>query len=265
MQNESDKLTPQTLQQSSPDTPQYEGTQSFPTPAHPMPKKLPKWLLVFLVLIPFSLLLHFLYSELLNTPNENTSNLTDTTTPRVTAPPTGNISWKTYQNTALGFSFKYPDNLQIRTEGARPEHGADWELQLDYNADKITNPSDPNKFYEHSIQRYEAGYYSIRISIVNNSDLSIKSTRNEKISRERLYKLGSMQAHVDTRDVQERPAIRYDTTFIVGDTDKLGGGVDLYILDGDRLIRHQATSYNYNEVSLEKLHEIISTFTFLSS
>lgn len=90
--------------------PKFDTPQSFPTPAHPLPRRLPKWLAV-LLLIPVLVAFGFgIYSIL----NENKSSQSSTnkvidspkSSPTTTLNTTTN--WKNYQNTFL--SFRYPSD-----------------------------------------------------------------------------------------------------------------------------------------------------------
>lgn len=104
---------PHPTQPASPETPQPK-TETFPTPAHPKPRFLSKKLsiiAIILILIIFSVLGVSAFMNMQKT--SQTSNSTVSTAPQPSPIPTidPTADWKTYINTKLDYSFKYPPTL----------------------------------------------------------------------------------------------------------------------------------------------------------
>jgi hypothetical protein len=94
-------------QPASPTDPQYQGTPSFPTPAHPLPKHLPKWIALLLVTIFIGAFILGASNVLIHNNVAPTPSLIPTVSVP-TQPIDPRADWKTFNDPTFNFTLKYP-------------------------------------------------------------------------------------------------------------------------------------------------------------
>jgi hypothetical protein len=181
---------------------------------------------------------------------------------------TPTTNWKIYANTDLGFSIDYPSNMYLYREGwedtklPRQLWSIGW---ANLKNERVKNAYDPNTTGIKREDLYHLGYYSFSVSVDNEAMYQAPySTTKEPITEENLILLLGEPQKFSYTSFQGRLAVRDESTAIYGylNTD-VGGSVNYYILDGQRVIRLEGTTSNLNKVPISAIDQILSTFKFL--
>ncbi|HUQ85729.1 MAG TPA: hypothetical protein VM077_05370 [Candidatus Limnocylindrales bacterium] len=124
MENQKQPL--HTTQPATPRDPEYDTPKPLPTPAHPTPLHLPKWLaLLLLLFIAVGIFFGVIKSFQIPKP----SKLTVQTPVSSTSPTSGlTTDWKTHASGQLGITFKYPSNWILKDIDGLASESASIEL-----------------------------------------------------------------------------------------------------------------------------------------
>lgn len=108
MDNQNPQPVLQSTQPASPTPPTYPEATSMPTPAHPKPRFVPRWIAItILIIIVLSVSI-----SLINDFDGQKQEPVKTTIKSPTATPQPTTTWKTYTNSPYGFTFQYPSTFK---------------------------------------------------------------------------------------------------------------------------------------------------------
>ena len=219
------------------------------TPAVPIPPELPKQSLFLVklaqVLLGVSILAIIAY--FVGT-FVTAKKVTLTPTPSVLPSPVATIDpmadWKTYTNARLAFSFQYPNDLLITSQG--PDQNTNTVFFVSSEAEKVK--------VENCIKQIECYSYPFRIMVNNTKKDANLSLENY------LIKIGYSQGD-DTQEVFVDGMRGLKINF-----EGVGSGSNIFISLGSESVVHINTNAIQEEqANLKTLNQILSTFKFLEA